>query len=86
MIEFGTLWENGYIEWEFSDESPLLGLYGHQKNSYITQLGVITLNKACYTEEQVNVEVVVIETWYDDVMEVIRQNEVYIKFRDSSLA
>ena len=28
-LTYGNLLENGFIEWEFSEESPLMGLYGH---------------------------------------------------------
>jgi hypothetical protein len=35
------------VSWEFDDENPLVGLYGRQNESGITQLGFITLNTAC---------------------------------------
>ena len=64
-VEFGTLLENGYTEWVFSEEEPLLGLYGREQNSLISQLGVITYDKTCLIEEVVEVEEVEEPSWWE---------------------
>ena len=35
--------------WSFSDDNPLVGIYGRQTDSGIIQLGFITLNTKCQT-------------------------------------
>lgn len=38
-------WKN--TKWEFDDNMPLIGLYGRQTETGITQLGLITLDTVC---------------------------------------
>lgn len=54
---YGELNDNNLVEWRFTDENPLVGLYGRQTEAGISQLGFITLDTAC----QVAVEEKVVE-------------------------
>jgi len=45
--EYGDLVDNNLVSWNFDDANPLVGLYGRQTESAITQLGFITLDTAC---------------------------------------
>jgi len=77
-LTFGTVLDNGFTEWEFSDDNELLGLYGRMGNDHITQLGLITLNKDCFIQEVVEPEEVVVvpdelsawgkfSTWFSEI-------------------
>ena len=81
-IEYGTLLRNGYTDWGFTEEKPLLGLYGRQKDSKITQLGVITLEPACFIEEVVEVIEVEEPSWWE---ENITNSTIVTRIREGSL-
>jgi len=53
---YGELNDNNIVEWRFTDEAPLVGLYGRQTESGISQLGFVTLDTACQAavEEKVD--------------------------------
>lgn len=82
-IEYGELTDNGYTEWTFTEEKPLLGLYGRQKDSKITQLGVITLDPTCFIEEVVEeVEVPEGPGWWE---ENITNSSIVTRIREGSV-
>ena len=64
-VEYGTLLENGFTEWVFSEEEPLIGLYGREQNSLISQLGVITYDTSCLIEEVIEVVEVEEPSWWE---------------------
>ena len=45
--EFGTIPDEGYREWKFTAEQPLIGFYGRSKENSVEQLGFITLDIEC---------------------------------------
>jgi len=53
---YGELNDNNMVEWRFTDENPLVGLYGRQTETGISQLGFVTLDTACQAaiEEKVD--------------------------------
>jgi len=53
---YGELNDNNMVEWRFTDEAPLVGLYGRQTETGISQLGFVTLDTACQAavEEKVD--------------------------------
>merc|ERR1712066_20107 len=46
-VEYGNVKLVRRTKWEFNDANPLVGLYGRQTATGITQLGFITLDTAC---------------------------------------
>merc|ERR1712113_1267341 len=46
-VEYGNVKLVRRTKWEFNDSNPLVGLYGRQTATGITQLGFITLDTAC---------------------------------------
>jgi len=46
-VEYGELNDNNMVEWKFTEENPLVGMYGRQTENGISQLGFITLDTAC---------------------------------------
>lgn len=36
-----------HTEWEFDEKNPIIGLYGRQSETHITQLGTISLDTEC---------------------------------------
>ena len=46
-VRYGDVTPAKIVDWEFDDANPLVGLYGRQNESGITQLGFITLDTVC---------------------------------------
>jgi hypothetical protein len=44
---YGEIDSEGKTTWHFTDDQPLVGLYGRQTETGIAQLGFITLDTAC---------------------------------------
>jgi hypothetical protein len=44
---FGDKDQKDYVQWKFSEEDELVGVYGRQSERGIEQLGFITLDTAC---------------------------------------
>ena len=51
-ITIGNLNDNSKTQWTFTEEDPLIGVYGNYSSNRINKLGFLTLNSRCQAGEE----------------------------------
>ena len=69
---YGDIDKEDFVQWDFTEEKPLVGLYGRQSEAGIDQLGFITLNIECQLAHE---EVIVTPEEPVDLEEVVEVDD-----------